>query len=227
MEKKPVSKSNITMFSKLLLLTSIALCSAAPSQPTSSPQPYILAKASDAAVSYAIKNRKSGVAESDARSAAVEMVNSAIAPSQATNLVMSAASYYANNGPTVAGPQAQQLASKASSYYDTLATQPAYKNYAKYVHENAKLFDVDAIVDNAQKEVVKQGRARNPQANMVASKASGAYASLSADPAGSDAIATGQELAHKVAKDFQIDTAEVKSRFNSAKIDITNMLAGF
>lgn len=187
-------------------------------------QPYIMQKASDAMVNYAVKYRNTHVADVEASSAAAQVVASILAPSQATDLVKSAASYYAINGPVVSGQQAEALASKASSYYDELATKPAYKSFAALVAEKTPLFDISRAASDAQNLANSIATKQPQRANKALVQATKVYSSLKSDPAGAGAIETGKSLAKKVASDFQVDSEKVKSNFRQAKQDFVNLL---
>lgn len=198
-------------------------CALAAQQPT---QPYFMQKASSAMVNYAVKYRQTGVPESQASSAAAEVISSALAPSQATALVSSAVSYYAVNGPKVSGSQAAELVSKASSFYDEIVQKPAYTNFAKQVQEKQTLFDVSRAFDDAQARAIGIESRHNEQANKIASQVKATYNTLKADPAGSQAIQDGKQLAKRVGSDFNINTEAVKSKFSIAKDNFVTMLSG-
>lgn len=208
------------MISPILIIAGSALAA----QQTT--QPYFMQKASSALVEYAVKYRQTGVPEAQASSAAVELVSSALAPAAATDLVYSAVSYYAANGPKVTGAQAAELVSKASSYYDEINKKPAYTNYAKLVQQKQTLFDVNRAVDDAQAQVLDVGNKYNAQANKIASQVKASYNALKADPAGNQAILQGKQLAKRVGADFKINTEAVKSKYSVVKDNFVNMLSG-
>lgn len=192
--------------------------------PVNNDKPYIMQKASDAMVNYAVNYRKTDVPVSQASSAAAEIVDKVLAQPQATELAKSAVSYLAANGPTVDGAAARQAATKASSFYDEIATKPAYTQFANELAQKTSLFDVNRAFNDAQEKLAAVGNQHNDKARNAVVRANAAYRQLALDPNGAEAIKTGRELAGRVAKDFQVDTSKVNSKFARAKSNLLTRL---
>lgn len=205
----------------------IALATVALATSTAGDKPYIMQEASDLMVKYAIKYRQTDVSEDKASSAAAEIIDSVFAQPKATALVKSAVSYLAQSGPSVNGAIALEAATKASSFYDEIATKPAYTDFATAVAEKTPFFDLSRALNDAQAKLnnVSQKNSRRIGNGLV--KANAIYRSVAAESNGAEAIETGKQLASRVAKDFKIDTTNVKSKANTVKTNFLSKLFSY
>lgn len=218
------------MFSLVSALLAATAVSATPtngvtSQTPAPSKPYFVQQASSGMVQFAVNHRKSGVPEAKASTVAASIVDSLLAPTQATQLLHGAASYYVMSGTTIDGTDASTLADKASSYYDQLRTQSGYKAFASNVAAQTTLFDVSGAFDAAQNKIASVGGAHATGATKVADKVGGIYSSLKADTAGSEAVATAKALLYRVGTDFDVDVKKVSEKVGNAKAVVLDAIS--